>query len=176
MQEGWHTYWENPGDSGSPFEAIWKTNTSTIVENVQWPTPVTIPYPPLMTYGYEGDIIFPFKVFRSMDEDLSKISVDVDFLICADICIPEQASLTLDLTSINPDPLLDIAIKNLPTKFIQTHSTLNGDQLQVTFTCFLGKMTYLSTYQNMILFNLMKILIKFLYQYLNQTLNLFQEF
>ena len=29
MQEGWHTYWENPGDSGSPFEAIWKTNTST---------------------------------------------------------------------------------------------------------------------------------------------------
>ena len=21
MQEGWHTYWENPGDSGSPFEA-----------------------------------------------------------------------------------------------------------------------------------------------------------
>lgn len=133
MQEGWHTYWENPGDSGSPFEAIWKTNTGTIVENVQWPTPVTIPYPPLMTYGYEGDIVFPFKVFRSIDEDLSKISVDFDFLICADICIPEQASLTLDLTSINPDPLLDIAIKNLPTGFIQTHSTLNGDQLQVTF-------------------------------------------
>ena len=86
-----------------------------------------------MTYGYEGDIVFPFKVFRSIDEDLSKISVDVDFLICADICIPEQASLTLDLTSTNPDPLLDIAIKNLPTGFIQTHSTLNGDQLQVTF-------------------------------------------
>ena len=25
MQDGWHTYWENPGDSGSPFEATWTT-------------------------------------------------------------------------------------------------------------------------------------------------------
>ena len=55
MQEGWHTYWENPGDSGSPFEAKWNVDEGIIVENVEWPTPVTIPYPPLMTFGYEGD-------------------------------------------------------------------------------------------------------------------------
>lgn len=41
MQDGWHTYWENPGDSGSPFEANWKVSDGTVVENVQWPTPVT---------------------------------------------------------------------------------------------------------------------------------------
>ena len=118
MQDGWHTYWENPGDSGSPFEATWTTDAGVIIENVSWPTPQTIPYPPLMTYGYEGDVVFPFQVFRSLDTELTEISLDFDFLICADICIPEQATLTLDLTSASSSDLLDQAIDNLPTKLV----------------------------------------------------------
>ena len=133
MQDGWHTYWENPGDSGSPFEAKWTTDTGVIIENVSWPTPQTIPYPPLMTYGYEGDVVFPFQVFRSLDTELTKISLDFDFLICADICIPEQATLTLDLTSASSSDLLDQAIDNLPTKLVKTTSAISGDELKVVF-------------------------------------------
>ena len=133
MQDGWHTYWENPGDSGSPFEAIWSTDKGVIVENVQWPTPITIPYPPLMTYGYEGDIIFPFQVFRSQETELKTISVDFNFLICADICIPESASLSLDLSSASPSEILDTQINNLPTKAINTNSSIEGDNLVISF-------------------------------------------
>ena len=133
MQDGWHTYWENPGDSGSPFSATWTTDAGVIIENVSWPTPQTIPYPPLMTYGYEGDIVFPFQVFRSLDTELTEISLDFDFLICADICVPEQAKLTLDLTSASSSDLLDQAIDNLPTKLVKTKSTISGDELKVVF-------------------------------------------
>ena len=133
MQEGWHTYWENPGDSGSPFEAKWSADAGVIVENVQWPTPKTIPYPPLMTYGYEDDVIFPFQVFRSLDSKLTKISLDFDFLICADICIPEKVSLSIDLLSASPSSLLDEAIDNLPTKILLTKSNVVGNNLKVTF-------------------------------------------
>jgi thiol:disulfide interchange protein DsbD len=133
MQEGWHTYWENPGDSGSPFEAKWNVDEGVIVENVEWPTPITIPYPPLMTFGYEGDVVFPFKVFRSLDSELSSISVDFDFLICADICIPEKASLTLDLSFATPNVLVDEAIQKLPLKIIQTESAVKGDGLKTKF-------------------------------------------
>ncbi len=133
MQEGWHTYWENPGDSGSPFDAKWTSDTGVIVENVQWPTPQTIPYPPLMTYGYKGDVIFPFQVFRSLESELTKISVEFDFLICADICIPEKASLSLDLTSTSANNLLNEAINNLPSKIIQTKSNIVDNELKVTF-------------------------------------------
>jgi len=133
MQDGWHTYWENPGDSGSPFEATWKTDAGVIIENVSWPTPQTIPYPPLMTFGYEGDVVFPFQVFRSLDSELTEISLDFDFLICADICIPEQATLTLDLTSASSSDLLDQAIDNLPTKLVKTTSAISGDELKVVF-------------------------------------------
>ena len=127
MQEGWHTYWENPGDSGSPFEARWSVDQGVIVENVEWPTPVTIPYPPLMTFGYEGDVVFPFKVFRAIDSDLSSISLDFDFLICADICIPEKASLSLDLSSATPNSMVDAAIAKLPTNFLDTQSVVEGE-------------------------------------------------
>ncbi len=133
MQDGWHTYWENPGDSGSPFEANWSTDEGVIVENVQWPTPITIPYPPLMTYGYEGDIVFPFQVFRSQETELKTISVDFNFLICADICIPESASLSLDLTSASPSKILDAQINNLPTKGLNTNSSIEGDNLVISF-------------------------------------------
>ena len=133
MQDGWHTYWENPGDSGSPFEATWTTDAGVIIENVSWPTPQTIPYPPLMTFGYEGDVVFPFQVFRSLDTELTEISLDFDFLICADICIPEQATLTLDLTSVSSSDLLDQAIDNLPTKLVKTKSTVSGDEFKVVF-------------------------------------------
>ena len=133
MQDGWHTYWENPGDSGSPFEANWSTDEGVIIENVQWPTPITIPYPPLMTYGYEGDIVFPFQVFRSQETELKTISVDFNFLICADICIPESASLSLDLSSASPSEILDTQINNLPTKVLNTNSTIEGDNLVINF-------------------------------------------
>jgi len=133
MQDGWHTYWENPGDSGSPFEANWSTDDGVIIENVQWPTPITIPYPPLMTYGYEGDIVFPFQVFRSQETELKTISVDFNFLICADICIPESASLSLDLSSASPSEFLNTQINNLPTKTINTNSSIEDDNLVISF-------------------------------------------
>ena len=133
MQDGWHTYWENPGDSGSPFEANWTTDEGVIIENVQWPTPITIPYPPLMTYGYEGDIVFPFQVFRSQETELKTISVDFNFLICADICIPESASLSLDLSSASPSEILNTQINNLPTKTINTNSSIEDDNLVISF-------------------------------------------
>ncbi len=87
---------------------------------VEWPTPVTIPYPPLMTYGYEGDVIFPFKVFRAIDSDLSIVSLKFSFLICSDICIPEEAEIKYDLSTAKPSLMLEQTIKNLPIDFLDT--------------------------------------------------------
>ena len=133
MQDGWHTYWENPGDSGGAFEANWVTDEGIIVENVEWPTPVTIPYPPLMTYGYEGDVIFPFKVFRATDAELSTVSLKFSFLICADICIPEEAQVEIDLSTAKPSAMLDEAIKQLPVTFITTKTIASSDAMRIEF-------------------------------------------
>ena len=93
---GWHTYWVNPGDSGGP-----PTFTSTISNGWKinpnlWPGPQTIEYPPLMTYGYENEVIFPFKLDIT-DLDDKETDINIKFLVCDDICVPEEANLKLIL-------------------------------------------------------------------------------
>ena len=93
---GWHTYWINPGDSGGPpnFQSNqikgWKIN-----ENL-WPGPQTIEYPPLMTYGYENEVVFPFKL-EIADLENKEADINIKFLVCDDICVPEEANLKLIL-------------------------------------------------------------------------------
>ena len=93
---GWHTYCVNPGDSGGP-----PTFTSTISNGWKinpnlWPGPQTIEYPPLMTYGYENEVVFPFKLDIT-DLDDKETDINIKFLVCDDICVPEEANLKLIL-------------------------------------------------------------------------------
>ena len=38
MDEGWHTYWKNPGDSGGPIEISWDLPDGFSASDIQWPT------------------------------------------------------------------------------------------------------------------------------------------
>ena len=93
---GWHTYWINPGDSGGPptFQSNqvkgWKINQNL------WPGPQIIEYPPLMTYGYENEVVFPFKL-EIADLENKEADINIKFLVCDDICVPEEANLKLIL-------------------------------------------------------------------------------
>ena len=93
---GWHTYWINPGDSGGP--PIFEFNSPSgwdINENV-WPGPQKIIYPPLMTFGYVDEVIFPFELnLKNLNDQTTEITTK--FLVCDDICVPEEAILLLSL-------------------------------------------------------------------------------
>ena len=93
---GWHTYWINPGDSGGP--PIFEFNSPSgwqINDNV-WPGPQKIIYPPLMTFGYVDEVIFPFELdLRNLNDQATEITTK--FLVCDDICVPEEATLLLSL-------------------------------------------------------------------------------
>jgi len=93
---GWHTYWINPGDSGGP--PIFEFNSPSgwdIKENI-WPGPQRIIYPPLMTFGYVDEVIFPFELnLKNLNEQATEITTK--FLVCDDICVPEEATLLLSL-------------------------------------------------------------------------------
>ena len=59
MDAHWHTYWENPGDSGMPTTIQWKLPAGFKAGPIQWPLPQRLPIPPLMNYGYENEIVLP---------------------------------------------------------------------------------------------------------------------
>ncbi len=56
LEPGWHLYWRNPGDSGTPPMLLWTAPAGVTVGDVEWPAPERIPLGSLVNYGYHGDV------------------------------------------------------------------------------------------------------------------------
>ena len=134
MQKHWHTYWKNPGDSGGPVKVDWQLPEGVTVSDVNWPAPELIPYPPLMTYGYEDFVIFPFKLTIPKGLDQFDIVADVDFLICDDICVPEKATLKNSLNSLDIDSRLTDWVLKVPSVMLPVISEINNNYLELRFS------------------------------------------
>ncbi|HXK08467.1 MAG TPA: protein-disulfide reductase DsbD domain-containing protein [Vicinamibacteria bacterium] len=99
MEEGWHTYWRNPGDSGLPTRARWELPAGFAAGEMRWPYPTRFRTGPLVSYGYERDVLLPveIRVPPAPSAGEARIAVRVDWLECQDACLPGRADLSLDL-------------------------------------------------------------------------------
>ena len=113
MDAHWHTYWQNPGDSGMPTTIQWKLPAGFKAGQIQWPLPQRLPIPPLMNYGYEGEIVLPVELSVPKDWPAglpgqpARIAARADWLVCKDVCIPGGADLEITLPVINANPAPD---------------------------------------------------------------------
>ena len=134
MQDHWHTYWKNPGDSGGPLEITWGMPEGYEVSDILWPTPSLIPYPPLMTYGYENFVIFPILI-KIPEENISdKFSADIDFLICDDICVPERALIETSFSELSSDANLDEIYRKIPSIVLPVITNVKNNNLELRFS------------------------------------------
>ena len=100
MPEGWHTYWRNPGDNGLPVEIDWDLPSGVEIGEVIWPTPIELPLTDMiMDYGYKDEIVLPMPITVAADYagDTVEITGDATWLVCEDICVPEERTLSLTL-------------------------------------------------------------------------------
>ena len=100
LADGWHVYWKNAGDSGLPPTAAWANSPTVTAGEFRFPTPEAIPLATLMNYGYETEVTLPFEIKISADVkpgDQLTIGGKFEYLICADICIPEGVTLSTTL-------------------------------------------------------------------------------
>lgn len=102
----WHTYWQNPGDSGLATTLSWQLPEGVTAGDIKWPTPHAIALPPLMNYGYEGQTILLSDLTIPPDyaADSLTIGLQADWLVCEEVCIPADAQFSLTL------PVTDTAI------------------------------------------------------------------
>lgn len=97
--EHWHTYWQNPGDSGLATSIDWTLPDGVEAGAIQWPAPMAISVPPLVNYGFEGPTILVSELSIPVDFKGSQLQIKakVDWLVCKEICIPADASFELNL-------------------------------------------------------------------------------
>jgi thiol:disulfide interchange protein DsbD len=99
MEEGWHTYWRNPGDSGLATRVKWELPAGFEAGEIQWPYPIRFRTGPLVSYGYERDVLLPveIRVPASVPGSEARIAARVDWLECQEACLPGRAELSLTL-------------------------------------------------------------------------------
>jgi thiol:disulfide interchange protein DsbD len=95
LEPGWHIYWQNAGDSGEPPHIKWELPKGISTTPMNFPAPKRLPLGPLMDFGYENQVIFPFGfiVSKSAKPGPAALHAKVDWLVCRDVCIPGKAEL-----------------------------------------------------------------------------------
>jgi thiol:disulfide interchange protein DsbD len=120
MQPHWHTYWKNAGESGEPTSIAWQLPAGFTAGPMQWPAPRKISVPPVLSYGYEDSVLFLTKITPPPSFSNSQpvvIKAHVDWLECADVCIPGSADVALTLPVTLANPKMDMGWQE---KFSQT--------------------------------------------------------
>lgn len=100
MDQGWHTYWKNPGDSGMATSVQWELPRGFSAGPLQWPEPEKFTDSAGTTYGYKNQVLLPVQIIPPKHlQEGQKITLEanVRWLECNDVCIPGNAKLTLVL-------------------------------------------------------------------------------
>ena len=100
LEPGWHVYWKKPGAipvclsicAGSCRQDLRRAKSF-------YPTPERILIGPLANFGHHGDpVLFGFRstVAETVVQGQATLSVNATWLICEEICVPEDGSVYND--------------------------------------------------------------------------------
>jgi thiol:disulfide interchange protein len=106
----WHTYWQNPGDSGLPTQLHWQLPAGLQAGEIAWPLPKKIQIGTLANYGYEGTVLLAVPVTVTPQFQLPvtgklRIELKAEWLVCRQECIPQDGHFTLDLPALSATAL-----------------------------------------------------------------------
>ena len=97
---GWHTYWLNPGDAGLPTTLQWNLPDGFRAGSIQWPVPQRIEVPPVVSFGYEGDVLLISEVSSPLALESGtpvRLSARAQWLACKEVCLKGEADVALEL-------------------------------------------------------------------------------
>jgi DsbC/DsbD-like thiol-disulfide interchange protein len=142
MEEGWHTYWRNPGDSGLATRVRWDLPPGLEAGEIQWPYPERFATGPLVSYGYEHDVLLPLDIAvpKGFEAPEVRIAGRVSWLECQEACLPGKADLELVLpvrSASGPGPhaaLFEQVERRLPIKGAGWRFSASGDGSVVNLT------------------------------------------
>jgi len=112
-QPHWHTYWLNPG-TGLVTSLTWKLPPGWKAGDIQWPAPsvLTDKDHNVVGNGYDGDLLLPVTLTPPADLPAGTavdLSARAQWLMCQDVCMPGNATVSLRLPVAAGTPAADPA-------------------------------------------------------------------
>ena len=144
----WHSYWINPG-TGYPTSLAWKLPPGWKASGLQWPAPQVVHDTTGMITGngYEGVVYLPVTLTPPGDlkpGETVALTAEAKWLMCAEVCVPGKASLslTLPIRSEAPAPdsthgaALAATVATLPREVsaLTARATRNGKTITLHLT------------------------------------------
>lgn len=134
LEDGWKTYWRVPGENGIPpvFDFASSSNVGSI--DILWPRPTIFRDSNGLSIGYKERLILPFTIKPEQADAAVDLKLYAFFGVCAEICVPVDASLSLTFNKSdgvnNEQRLIDTALSLVP----KSGSTGDFDISKAAFT------------------------------------------
>lgn len=110
IDQGWHTYWKNPGEAGLATKVTWTLPDGFRAGDILWPVPHKyIEEGDVLTYGYQEEnmLLIPVTAPSNLKAGTRVVlKAKVEWLECERICVPRDVTVNLTLPVIagNPPP------------------------------------------------------------------------
>lgn len=96
LAAGWHTYSDPPGDSGMAPVVEFILPPGWSASRLPLPPPRRFADPSGVTFGYEEELRIGFRIAappHAAAGETAEVKIDVQWLICQDICLAQSAQL-----------------------------------------------------------------------------------
>ncbi|MCC7275055.1 MAG: thioredoxin family protein [Alphaproteobacteria bacterium] len=110
LRPGWKVYWRSPGSGGLPPAIDWAASENVAGARIAWPAPRRFEAQGIESFGYADEVVLPIQLRLTRAGEAARAVAAVDYLTCREICIPYQATLTLDLPAGPADPSPEAAL------------------------------------------------------------------
>src|SRR6478752_3110316 len=117
LQDGWKTYWRNPGDSGVPPRFDFSKSDNVEAVTVLWPAPMKFDDGAGGTaLGYKQQVVLPLRIVAKNAEKPVTLRADINYAVCDKLCIPVDAKAELAFASVasTEDSNLSDALNTVP--------------------------------------------------------------
>jgi DsbC/DsbD-like thiol-disulfide interchange protein len=136
LDDGWKTYWRNPGSSGVPPRIEFDGSGNLAKAELMFPAPVRFKDRDGDTVGYKKHVVLPVALTPSDPSKPISLKVSAEFGICREICVPVQPVLSLivppEVAKASDEGLLPTALARVPLPSASAESAPRLETVSVT--------------------------------------------
>jgi DsbC/DsbD-like thiol-disulfide interchange protein len=99
LEQGWHTYWRYPGDSGLPPRFDFSGSENLKTANVRYPAPRLFSDGSGEAIGYSDSVILPIQIVPRQPGKPVILRLKLDYAVCEKLCMPVEARAELPIAA-----------------------------------------------------------------------------